>query len=185
MELPLNHPSACAVSGTILSVQWAGPPLSGMPSCPTEACQPPRPWAPSSRKSLSPRAWPWLHQATLLQCVHLLRAAGPRSPPAPCVPALFSLLMSPPALGAVLPSFLSLQWTLCASFSDSPGLCPEAGATGLADWGRAETQLLSHGTGSSISSGVYSCAHPVFVEVVQKRSSHGPCLLRLSVLQEK
>lgn len=38
---------------------------------------------------------------------------GPRPPPAPCVPALFSLLMSPPALGAVLPSFLSLQWTLC------------------------------------------------------------------------
>ena len=33
--------------------------------------------------------------------------------PAPCVPAPFSLLMSPPVRGAVLPAFLSLQWTLC------------------------------------------------------------------------
>lgn len=106
--------------------------------------------------------------ASHLACLHCSHSSCPR------LHSGLSSLLSSPCSG------------LCASFSDRSGLCPEAGgATGLADWGRAETQLLSHGTGSSISSGVYSCAHPVFVEVVQKRSSHGPCLLRVSVLQEK
>ena len=87
MELPLKHPSvtppALAVSETSMSVQWASPPLAGMQGCPTAACWPPRPWAPSPRKSWSPRAWPWLHRATLLRWAHLLTAAGPWSPPAP------------------------------------------------------------------------------------------------------
>ena len=38
---------------------------------------------------------------------------GPLPAPHLALPALFSLLMSPPVRGAVLPAFLSLQWTLC------------------------------------------------------------------------
>lgn len=98
------------------------------------------------------------------------RSSAPPTPPPPHLACLHCSHSSCPRLHAGLSSLLSSPCSgLCASFSDSPGLCPEAGgATGLADWGRAETQLPSHGTGSSISSGVYSCAHPVFVEVVQK-----------------
>lgn len=75
--------------------------------------------------------------------------------PAPHLACLHCSHSSCPRLYVGLSSLLSSPCSgLCASFSDSPGLCPEAGgATGLADWGRAETQLPPHGTGSSLSSG--------------------------------